>query len=125
MLKVKSMPGVLTVDCDQCMYGFCDRLSNLPHKKPTKIMTSSREIGSRLSRTCDRSHSHQPLLGKVKHDGTWHARSRLAQEYPDEFCGAICRGLQAEKESRLQARAVYCVLAIEDMGLSGSATCRC
>ena len=83
-------------------------------------MTSSREIGSRLSRTCDRSHSHQPLLGKVKHDGTWHARSRLAQEYPDEFCRAICRGLQAEKESRLQARAVYCVLAREDMGLSGS-----
>ena len=112
MLKVKSMPGVLTVDCDQCMYGFCDRLSNLPHKKPTKIMTSSREIGSRLSRTCGRSHSHQPHMGKVKHDGTWLACSRLAQEYPDEFSRAICRGLQAEKVSRLQARAVYCVLAI-------------
>ena len=60
-------------------------------KKPTKFMTNSSVIGRELSRKCDGSHEHQPLI-----DG----RARDAARYPPALCGAICRGIAKEKAPR-------------------------
>ena len=79
-------------------------------------MTTSKHIKNRLWKACDGKHSHQHVMGKVKLDGSWDPRSHLAQEYPDDFCRAVCLGIQDEQEERKQSRVTHSVLAIEDLG---------
>ena len=50
-----------------------------------------------LHRRCNGEHEHQPLEGRVCLGGHWYNRTRLAQEYPDEFCKAVCRAILAQK----------------------------
>ena len=78
-------------------------------------MVNSMEIRKQLERHGDGSHEHEPVLGKVKLQDAWVARSRLAQEYPRKFCMAICRGLMREIEARNQAKGVSSVLAVEEL----------
>ena len=47
-------------------------------------MTNSRALGEELRRKCDGKHAHQSLV-----DG----RAKLAAEYPEDLCRAICRGI--------------------------------
>ena len=50
-------------------------------------MTNSNKIARRLSRTCDNSHRHQPLI-----DG----RAKAAAIYPRKLCEEIIIGLKEE-----------------------------
>ncbi len=34
-------------------------------------------------------HQHQPIEGKIKHQGDWVNRSELAGVYPPKFCTAL------------------------------------
>ena len=113
--RISQQPHVQLFSMDQCMFGLKDRISHKRHKKATGIMVNSMEIRKQLERHCDGSHEHEPVLGKVKLQDAWIARSRLAQEYPRKFCMAICRGLMREIEARNQAKAVSSVLAVEEL----------
>ena len=61
-------------------------------------MTNSRTLGAELQRRCDKSHEHQTLV-----DG----RAKMAEQYPDGLCRAICRGIIKLKMER--ARGVRAV----------------
>ena len=83
------------METDQCMFGLktwgSTRSQLMLAKKPTRFMTNSRSIGTELSRKCDGSHVHQPLI-----DG----RAKDAARYPPALCRAICRGIMKEKMQR-------------------------
>ena len=94
--------GLDVFEAYQCMYGLKTRGKSRSQlvlaKKPTKFMTNSRAIGRELSRRCDGTHEHQPLI-----DG----RAQAAARYPQAFCKAICRGVVKGKMQRvLDIRAV-------------------
>ena len=72
-------------------------------KKPTRFMTNSQVLGRELSRKCDKSHGHQPLL-----DG----RAKDAARYPPGLCRAICRGIS--KEKMLRACGIIPMLSIRE-----------
>ena len=84
--------GVYLVEADQCMFGLktwgTSKSQLVLAKKPTRFMTTSQVLGRELSRRCDGSHEHQPLL-----DG----RAKDAARYPPGLCRAICRGIAKEK----------------------------
>ena len=86
--------GVDVVEADQCMYGLHTRGNHgyqlVLAKMPTKFITDSRSIGSKLRKTCDGDHQHQPLV-----DG----RATDAARYPPALCKAICRGVAKEKNA--------------------------
>ena len=73
---------------DQCLHGLKTRKSKageeVSAKKLTKCVSNSWCILQELSVRCDKSHAHQHLMG---------GSASHAQEYPDELCKAICRGL--------------------------------
>ena len=72
-------------------------------KKPTRFMTNSQVLGRELSRKCDKSHEHHPLL-----DG----RAQDAARYPPGLCRAICRGIS--KEKMLPACGITAMLSIQE-----------
>ena len=51
------------IRCDQCMFGLKDAYNDLPHKKPTGIMTASAGVKERIGVTCSGDHQHQQLEG--------------------------------------------------------------
>eukprot|EP00973_Karenia_brevis_P038351 5287161-Karenia_brevis.AAC.1 len=65
--------------------------------KPTKFMTNAPEIAQELSRRCDKSHRHQPLIN---------GRAAEAARYPEALCRAICRGLARELRKRVEKLSV-------------------
>ena len=75
--------GVMTSKIDQCMYGLLTRGSShdelLPALKPTRFASNSWFILEELTKRCDKSHSHQTLMG---------GRAAKAAEYPDGLCDA-------------------------------------
>ena len=93
--RIMREAGVNVVEADQCMFGLKtwgkNRSQLVLAKKPTKFMTNSSVIGWELSRKCDGSDEHQPLI-----DG----RARDAARYPPALCRAICRGIAKEKALR-------------------------
>ena len=60
--------GVDVFEADQCMYGLKtwgkSRSQPVLAEKPIKILTNSRAIGRELSRRCDGTHEHQPLIDR-------------------------------------------------------------
>ena len=76
-----------------CMYGLttlnASRTGQAPAKKPTRFLSNSKFILDELNTRCDKSHSHEPLMG---------GRASKAQEYTYELCRSICRGLHKQKE---------------------------
>ena len=100
MAQLSTIGGVYVVKCDQCMFGLTTwatwghRRGDLSaERKPTKFMTNSYSIARELERTCDGSHSHQPLV-----DG----RAKAAERYPPTLCRAICRGLIKKAKNQVQ-----------------------
>ena len=69
---------------DQCQFGLVDLDTNLPHRKPTGMLTASKFIKEELSRTCPGDHVHQVLEGG--------RRTRLAAKWPEQLCKAVLRG---------------------------------
>ena len=86
------MTGVESVVGDMCMYALTtlseDRQTMVPAKKPTRFMGNGKCIMSELSTRCDKTHTHQPLMG---------GRASRAQEYSYELCCAMCRGFARQK----------------------------
>ena len=87
---IASLPGVQTVTCDLCMLGLQAKVSKLPMRKPTKIMTNSSDMARRFvaSGRCDKSHSHQAIEGAE--GGV--RRSVWAQVYPEAMIDLLVAG---------------------------------
>ena len=74
---------------DQCRLGLRSA-RGLPHKKPTRLATSSPSVAEILDgRRCKRTHDHDPVLG-----GT-HITAR-AGRYPGPLARAMVMGLEAQ-----------------------------
>lgn len=98
--RLQRQQGVYTVTGDQCMYGLATRGKGgryTPARKSTKFMSNSYHITNELSRKCDRTHIHQPLV-----DG----RAKGTEVYPPGLCKAICRGLIKERLRQAQQLSV-------------------
>ena len=99
--------GVYVGEADHCMFGLkpwgAIKSQLMLAKRPTSFMTNSQVLGRELSRKCDKSHEHQPLL-----DG----RAKDAARYPPGLCRAICRGISAEK--MLRACGITAMLSIRE-----------
>ena len=82
--EVMKMTGVEAVVGDMCTYGLTtlgeDRKTMVPAKKLTQFMGNGHFILSELSTRCDKTHTHQPLMG---------GRASKAQEYSHELFCAI------------------------------------
>ena len=86
LVRVAHLCRTINIDFDQCMWG-------APSVKPTRLMVTDERFRS-LEMTCDGSHSHIRLHGRVWSDffGRWVYRTKLAQEYPFRMCEvmALC-----------------------------------
>ena len=96
MVKLLNHPRVGTAVSDQCMYGLktADANGNLVEaKKPTKWASSSPHMLKRLSTRCDKSHSHEHLIG---------GKAAAAAYYPAKLISQILRGIRdtADAEER-------------------------
>ena len=82
--------------CDQCMFGLTTHCSQtgeqVPAQKPTKFMSNSDLMLSELGVRCDRSHTHEPLLG---------GRAAAAETYPLKLVLAILRGMQKTTQAQM------------------------
>ena len=91
MEKVLKHPRVGTSVADQCMYGLMtmDGNGNLVEaQNPTKWASSSRQMLERLNTCCDKSHSHQHLVG---------GRAAAAAYYPAKLISQILRGMRTRR----------------------------
>ena len=81
--------GTITVTSDLCMFGLTTKGSSpeeqVAARKRTYFMTNFAEVARVLERRCDGSHEHQPLVS---------GRAKKAEEYTEELCKAICKGIQ-------------------------------
>ena len=111
--KVSGMRGVQVIKMDQCMFGLRDPVSKKRYKKSTGIMTDCREIAERLSRLCDKTHEHEPILGNVKTPFGWKKRSEVAQRYPKAMVNAILAGFLEYEYNKQKEVAVSTVYAVE------------
>ena len=79
-------------ELDQCRFGLVS-LRGFPHKKPTRLATSSPSVANKLhGRRCLRQHEHDPVLGGVK------VTSR-AGHYPGLLAKAMVLGLESQFET--------------------------
>ena len=110
MEKFRLLPGVMMRQADMCMYGLTtpswDRKSEMPAKKPTTFLSNSWCILEELSTVCDKTHEHQPLMG---------GRASKAQEYTNELCHAICRGLANQKRYDRSGKVCSGIVAAETL----------
>ena len=90
VVELMKLPGVSEAVFDMCEYGMVDRISGQPHKKETRVVGNfETDIMEKFVRKCLGNHEHQVLEGKVKVGSEWVNRTKLAQEYPLDFCGRI------------------------------------
>lgn len=106
VIAVSKQNGVKQIVLDQCMFGLADRRNGKPHRKRTRLMLNSEDIGKRMRVLCDGTHEHEHVMGSIKTEKGWVNRSRLAQEY--EFCKGILLGLKEDMENRRQSHATHC-----------------
>ena len=91
---------------DQCRLGLRDRNNGLPHRKSTRILTSSSEVASLLDGLrCKRDHIHSPVIGGSK-------ITAAAGIYPAGLVRRMLDGI--EKQFVKQYRTPQEVLAVED-----------
>ena len=85
--------GVYNVVADQCQYGLVTPSGDgyLPAMKPTRFLTSSPQMAHRLSLRCDKSHTHQPLVG---------GRCADAAFYPLPLIRAILHGMRDTADAK-------------------------
>ena len=92
MISLSQLEGVQRFELDMCRFGS-------PHMKPTALL-SSQDL-STLALRCDKSvrpHQHEPLVGKIKRDGKWIYKTRLAQVYPLELCNKWAEAILASND---------------------------
>ena len=117
MQELGSEVGVFITSADQCAYGLTTTGPDgeAPAQKPTKFMTNSPCIAEELKRKCPNrssrmTHNHMPLMN---------GRAKAAQEYPDELCKAICRGIMhqiiADRQGRFLLATLRSEVAQEDI----------
>lgn len=94
--KVMNMPGVLTVDMDQCMHGLKDPLSHKAYKKHTRWMFNFEEMKGLECRR-DHGHEHQRIEGQIRVGGVWVNRSRCAQVYPKKLVAIVTAYMKHQK----------------------------
>eukprot|EP00973_Karenia_brevis_P012630 1713512-Karenia_brevis.AAC.1 len=87
--------GVIRTKAHQCAYNLMSKDGEgvgLAYK-PTSFMTNAPFIAEELQRRCTNT------SGGVKHRHVQlvNGRARKAQEYPDQSCEAICRGIMNQK----------------------------
>ena len=88
MTSMLKDPRIGTVVSDQCMYGLVTPGPDgcpTPAKKPTRWASSSQPMLDRLSKRCDHSHVHQPLMS---------GRAAAAAYYPAGLVTNILRGMR-------------------------------
>ena len=88
MQKLMSLRGVHSVVNDQRMYGLVTHNMQgdiVPAKKPTRFLTSSVQMASRLKTRCTREHKPEPLLA---------GRVAAAAFYPLPLITEILRGMR-------------------------------
>ena len=88
MLRLLKDSRVGTSAADQCMYDLTTTDSDgnqVAAKKPTQWASSSPQMLARLSVRCDKSHSHQHLVG---------GRAAAAAYYPAKLISQILRGMR-------------------------------
>ncbi len=64
--QLRAENEVMAAEADQCMYGLKTNGPGgrmVPAQKPTRFLTNSWAIAGELNQKCDRSRTHQPLLG--------------------------------------------------------------
>ena len=85
------LPSVCSVVAHQCMFGLLTPSGDgtALAMKPTRFMSNSPQMIQCLSRTCDRSHTHQPLTG---------GRCAAAAFYPLPLVRAILEGMRSTTE---------------------------
>ena len=98
MLRLLNDSRVGTAVADQCMYGLLTPDGNgnmVEAKKPTKWASSSRHMLNRLNVRCDKSHSHQHLIG---------GRAAAAAYYPAKLISQILRGMRDTADAEAKER---------------------
>ena len=88
MRKLLKEKSVATVVSDQCEYGLLTPGPNgepMAAKKPTKWASSSPHMLKRLSKRCQKGHTHQQLVG---------GRAKHAENYPLDLIVEILRGMR-------------------------------
>ena len=102
---------------DQCAYGLVTKGPDVYAfaQKPTKFMTNSPCIAEELRRSCPnrqphgrRTHGHIPLMN---------GRTKVAQEYPNALCRAICRGIVKQTGADREGR--FLLATLHDMTSQG------
>ena len=115
MQRLLKNDQVHRVAADQCMFGLKDRISKRRHRKSTCIMTNSKHVAQEMELKCSQDHEHEPIMGQVRIGGQWVSRSKLAQEYPQQFVKALLRGFLRDMHEREQSHVVHCVLTVEGL----------
>ena len=82
IMKLSGLPDVYTVVADQCMYGLASPTgqqhpTHFPAMKPTRFMTNSVHLQLQSSKRCDRSHTHQQLIGGRFADAAFYPLGRV------------------------------------------------
>lgn len=111
---IKKHGGVKT-NADLCQYGMqINDLSGAikPAKKPTTFLTNAPQVAGELSDQCCGNHDHANLYsGNVV---------RTTQEYPDESCKSILKGLIKQIQTDGRARHVNQVSQVPEESISCS-----
>ena len=82
--RVRNLPGVFTLEMDQCMFGLKDPLNGKAYRKHTRWMYNFGEFQNMACR-CDHGHDHQRIEGQIRVNGVWVNRFRCAQVYPKKL----------------------------------------
>ena len=105
LAKFAEIPGVECTVGDQRKFGLKTQgppgEPDMATKKPTRFMSNARCIVDELSIGCDKSHSHQHLVG---------GRASKASEHTDGLCRAICRGLALQKKYDVSGNSCFSVV---------------
>ena len=84
---------------DQCQFGLKHPDSKDPLKKGTRLQTTSIEVLKTMDgRTCDKTHSHQPVAGSCQFKGKTIATSRFAAFYPRLFAKRVAKSILDEMQ---------------------------
>lgn len=95
---------------DLCRYGMTSEGGHIPLKKSLSLLCTSRTFAEQISKTCDRSHDHQPIQGRET------ARSAV---YPTSFANAVVRAFDKHV---CQGRVPTTVFAVDAPAGSDRAT---
>ena len=92
--EVASLPGVRIVASNMCSFGMAawDQEGVGLVRKDTFFMTNCPSVGRELGRQCTNRMGTKQHRHVVLTDG----RAKVAAEYPDPLCDAICKGLKEQ-----------------------------